>query len=258
MASSYDNDFVILSCANPSPIEYKEILISTADIHGWDLPTNLRYQTLKIKALRSRLVEQSSYFHGLLSGSFSESNLETVSVQWNLETFLNVLNFLYGHTLDVTSKNFLLLFEAALYFGIETLLLKCKSWFSEVSSSTGPQLPEIQLDDLIHIWNFGIQHANDFVPELCASYLARNFMWAMSNKFFRDIPYDLLLNCIKHPHLTIYSEMYLCEALLFWLDSSSKEFEPVSKFLDDRIDILKQVCSWKLKSAIFGDHGYSF
>lgn len=49
-------------------------------------------------------------------------------------------------------------FQAALYFGADTVLLKCKYWFSEVALSKGPGLPEIQLDDLIHIWNFGLEH----------------------------------------------------------------------------------------------------
>ena len=28
-------------------------------------------------------------------------------------------------------------------------------------------------------------------------------MWAMSSKFFVDVPYNLLLSCIEHPLLTV-------------------------------------------------------
>ncbi|EEF28381.1 ubiquitin-protein ligase, putative [Ricinus communis] len=188
-----------------------------------------------------RLVEQSSYFHGLLSGSFSESNLNCVSIQWNMEVFVNVLKFVYGCQVDVTSKSFLSLFEAALYFGAELLLLKCKTWFSEVTSSKRSGLLKVQLEDLIHIWNFGLEHANDFVPELCASYLARNFMWAMYSKFFGDVPYNLLFHCIKHPHLTVYSERHLSDALLVWLNANREQLEALKKAEDDNTGILKQI-----------------
>lgn len=65
MESSSDDDFVILACTNPNPIEAeaeseskhnKDILISTTDILSWDLHTILRYQTLQIHANRNRPV----------------------------------------------------------------------------------------------------------------------------------------------------------------------------------------------------------
>ncbi|XP_059463633.1 BTB/POZ domain-containing protein FBL11 isoform X2 [Corylus avellana] len=244
-SSSDDDDFVILVCTNPNPIEaetkQKEINISTRDILSWDLPTILSYQTLKVHASRIRLVEQSSYFRGLLSGSFSESCLECISIQWSLETFVDVLKCIYGCTLDVTSNNIVPLFEGALYFGVERLLLKCRVWFSEVSSSEDSGSPQIQLDDLIHIWRFGLECANDFLPELCASYLARNFMWATSSKFFIDVPYKLLLSCTQHPHLTIDSEMHLSDALLVWVDAYAEQLENFSRTGNDCHSIFRQV-----------------
>ncbi|XVF07718.1 hypothetical protein REPUB_Repub06bG0163800 [Reevesia pubescens] len=188
-----------------------------------------------------RLIEESSYFRGLLGGSFSESCLDCISIEWQPETFLNVVSYMFRCPLDINSKNFIPLFEAALYFGVETLLSQLKSWFSEVSLSKDPGLFQIQLDDLIHIWNFGLQHANGFVQELCASYLARNFMCAMSNKTFKDVPYDLLLLCIKHPHLTVDSEKHLSDALLIWLDSNTEQLERSSKTESEFSDILKQI-----------------
>lgn len=60
MALSSEDDFVILICTNPDPIETetvrKEILISTTDILSWDLRTIRRCQTVKIRAGRNRLV----------------------------------------------------------------------------------------------------------------------------------------------------------------------------------------------------------
>eukprot|EP00257_Ricinus_communis_P023709 XP_015583764.1 BTB/POZ domain-containing protein FBL11 isoform X2 [Ricinus communis] len=241
MEPSSEDEFITLLCSNSNAIEHKEISISTRDIYSWDVSNILCCQTVKIQAHKNRLVEQSSYFHGLLSGSFSESNLNCVSIQWNMEVFVNVLKFVYGCQVDVTSKSFLSLFEAALYFGAELLLLKCKTWFSEVTSSKRSGLLKVQLEDLIHIWNFGLEHANDFVPELCASYLARNFMWAMYSKFFGDVPYNLLFHCIKHPHLTVYSERHLSDALLVWLNANREQLEALKKAEDDNTGILKQI-----------------
>ncbi|OMO82139.1 hypothetical protein CCACVL1_12065 [Corchorus capsularis] len=187
--------------------------------------------------LEFELIEESSYFRAILGGSFSESCLDSISVQWQLEIFLNVVKCMFGCPLDITSKNFVPLLEAALYFGVDMLLLQLKSWFSEVSLSKDPGRFQIQLEDLIHIWNFG----NTFDEELCASYLARNFMWAMSSNFFENIPYGLLLLCMKHPDLTVDSEKHLSDALLIWLDSNTEQLERLSETECGFSGILKQI-----------------
>ncbi|TXG58310.1 hypothetical protein EZV62_016139 [Acer yangbiense] len=245
-SSSGDDEFVILLCTNYNPNEAniardREIFISTEDIQCWDFDTILRYQTVRLQANRIRLAEHSSYFRGLLSGSFSESSLDCIKVQWNLEMFMNTLKCIYGCPLDVTSNNFLPLFEGALYFGVDMLLSKCRAWFSTVSLSKNPRSQQILLDDLIHIWNFSLAHAIDFVPALCVSYLARNFMWAMSTNFFGAIPYNLLLDCVKHPCLTVDSEMHLSDALLIWLDANTEQLNCLSRTEDDLTEILKEI-----------------
>ncbi|XVE61524.1 hypothetical protein DITRI_Ditri06bG0047200 [Diplodiscus trichospermus] len=245
-SSSDDNKFVILVCSEPynqieADISNEEIVISTTDISSWDFPSILSHQTFKIQAHRNRLIEESSYFRGLLSGSFSESCSDCISIHWQLETFLSVVKCMFGCSVDITSKNFIPLFQAALYFGVEALLMQLKSWFSEVSLSKDPGRFQIQLDDLIHIWDFGLEHANGLVQELCASYLARNFMWAMSNEIFKDVPHDLLLLCLKHPHLTVDSEKHLSDALLIWLDSNTEQLERSSKTECEFSDILEQI-----------------
>ncbi|XP_050243495.1 BTB/POZ domain-containing protein FBL11 isoform X34 [Quercus robur] len=83
--------------------------------------------------------------------------------------------------------------------------------------------------------------ANDFLPELCASFLARNFMWAMSSKLFGDVPYHLLLSCIEHPHLTVDSEMHLSDALLVWVDANAKQLENFILTSKDCHGIFRQI-----------------
>lgn len=39
------------------------------------------------------------------------------------------------------------------------LLVRCKTWFSEVVSAEVQ--PQIQLDDLISIWSFGVEHGEN-------------------------------------------------------------------------------------------------
>ncbi|XP_008241274.1 PREDICTED: BTB/POZ domain-containing protein FBL11 isoform X1 [Prunus mume] len=244
-SSTSDDDFITVVCSNPNPIQANttstdiEILISVTNIPSWDLPSILCHQTVKVQAHRNRLIEHSSYFNGLLSGSFSESGLDCIAVEWNLEEFLHILNCIYDCPLDVTSNNFLPLYEGALYFGVEMLLMRCKTWFSEVVSTEVP--PQVQLDDLISIWSFGLEHARDFLPELCGSYLARNFMWAISMNCFVDIPYDLLLSCVKHMNLTVDSEMHLSNALLVWIDANTECMKGLSRNEDVCTGVLKQI-----------------
>lgn len=244
-SSTSDDDFITVVCSNPNPIQANttstdiEILISVTNIPSWDLPSILCHQTVKVQAHRNRLIQHSSYFNGLLSGSFSESGLDCIAIEWNLEAFLHILNCIYDCPLDVTSNNFLPLYEGALYFGVEMLLMRCKTWFSEVVSTEVP--PQVQLDDLISIWSFGLEHARDFLPELCGSYLARNFMWAISMNCFVDIPYDLLLSCVKHMNLTVDSEMHLSNALLVWIDANTECMEGLSRNEDVCTGILKQI-----------------
>ncbi|XP_004494153.1 BTB/POZ domain-containing protein FBL11 isoform X1 [Cicer arietinum] len=245
--SDEDEDEVILVCTNPhNPIESTDtinqhILLSTTHILASDLTPFLTSHTIKVHAHRNRLIEQSLYFRGLLGGSFSESCLGSVNIDWNLPVFMQILKHMCGCPLDITTENVLPLYEGALYFGVETLLLKCETWFSEVFSPEGFQLTQIQMDDLIQIWKFGLDHASDLILHLCISYLARNFMWAKKNNVFGKIPYNLLLSSVKHPLLTVDSEMHLSDALLLWLESNMENLEKRSEAENNYNEILKQI-----------------
>ncbi|VVB02306.1 unnamed protein product [Arabis nemorensis] len=204
-------------------------------IMGFDRNTLLQYNK---NSSSSKLIQESSYFHGLLNGSFSESGLDHISIEWNPENFLNLLKCMYGCSMDVTSTSFLNLFEAALFFGVEKLLSKCQNWLSVLSSSKDPASPRLELFDLIHIWSFGLEHAGEFLTDLCVAYLAKNFMMVKSDKYFGNVPYELLMCCIKHPYLTVHSEMHLVDALLVWLDADRRMSESSQ---DNIINLMEQV-----------------
>ncbi|XP_072053144.1 BTB/POZ domain-containing protein FBL11 isoform X2 [Arachis hypogaea] len=227
-----DDERVILVCTDPDSLEpqtpdQEHLLLTATDILTWDLPNILTFNTLKVHAHRSRLIEQSSYFRGLLGRSFSESCLSSITVKWDIGVFIQILKHIYDCSLDVTSENFLPLYEGAFYFGVETLILKCESWFSEVSSPEGFQSARLPMEDMIQIWKFGLEHASDFIVNLCVGCLARNFMWAKHNMFFKRIPHELLLSSVKHPHLTV--------------DSNMEDLECQSKDEDNCYEILKQI-----------------
>lgn len=245
MESSSDDEHVILVCKNPDSTETEsgkeEIHLSATDILNRDLQTILRFPTIKIRARRSRLIEQSSYFRGLLCGSFSESCLGYTIVEWNVLPFMDILKYLYDCPLEITSDNFLSLYEGALYFGVDSLLLGCKMWFSDVSSPKGSQPIQMQMEDIILIWKFGLEHESDFMLELCTSYLARNFMWASHSTLFEKIPYNMLLSSIEHPHLTVDSEMHLSDALLHWLECNFENMETLGRAEYNCDRLLKQI-----------------
>ncbi|EOA26535.1 hypothetical protein CARUB_v10022592mg [Capsella rubella] len=249
MALSSLDEFVILVVKNPclqedaSSSPSQVISISASEIVSWDLSEILTYGSVKVRAHRTRLIEESSYFHGLLSGSFSESGLDHISVEWNLEAFLNLLMCLYGCAIDITSSSFVPLFEVALYFGVERLLSICKTWLSDsvLASSNDPASPKLDLSDLIQMWSFGLEHAGEFVPDLCAAYLAKNFMLVKSDKCFGSVPYELLICCIKHPHLTVHSEMHLVDALLVWLDADRRMSGFSESRQDNTTNLMEQV-----------------
>ncbi|KAH7516529.1 hypothetical protein FEM48_Zijuj10G0144700 [Ziziphus jujuba var. spinosa] len=161
-------------------------------------------------------------------------------------------------------------FLSALYFGIRMLLEKCRTWFSEEAPSKVP--PEIDLDNLIGIWNFSFDHAYDALPELCAIYLAKTFWlildlldmvgfemgiglvcgsitdhimsfntaWATSSELFVNLPYHLLRSSVMQPYLTIESEMHLSVALFSWFDANV-HLEELSATENDYTSILKQI-----------------
>ncbi|KAL3532065.1 hypothetical protein ACH5RR_005586 [Cinchona calisaya] len=246
-----DGEFVTIKCIDSYPVEAEgddveddqapAIVISTAEINTWDLTSILTHRIVEIRAHRNRIIEMSSYFRGLLCGSFSECSLDSVSIHWNLQSFLSVLRFIFRCSVDVTSDNFILLYEAALFFGVEMLLSHCWLWLDEVTSSKGSLPPQLRLDVLIHIWKYGLEHANDLIPQLCTSYLARNFKWAMSFNSFPDIPYHLLNASIQHPQLTIDSEKSLCDAILLWLGANIQQFGYLNTTVDGCTDMLEQV-----------------
>ncbi|AEC09245.2 ubiquitin-protein ligase [Arabidopsis thaliana] len=247
MALSSLVEFVILVVKNPcyqqddASSSIQEISISASEIASWDMSEILSYGSVKVRAHRTRLIQESSYFHGLLSGSFSESGLDHISVEWNLESFLNLLMCLYGYDIEITSSSFLPLFESALYFGVEKLLSICKNWLSVLASSNDNALPKVELSDLIQIWSFGLEHAGEFVPDLCVAYLAKNFMLVKSDKYFGNVPYELLMWCVKHPHLTVHSEMDLVDGLLIWLDAGGRLSDLPESSQDNTINLMEQV-----------------
>ncbi|KAL6514371.1 hypothetical protein OROHE_019113 [Orobanche hederae] len=130
--NQYSDHLVTLICSelngsdlDETPDDFDEFIISTADISSWDLPSISAHKILKIKANPTRLIEESSYFHGILRGSFSESKLSSITIHWNLESFVSVLRVIFGCHVEVSSDNFIFLNEAALYFGVDILLFKC-------------------------------------------------------------------------------------------------------------------------------------
>ncbi|XP_042436539.1 BTB/POZ domain-containing protein FBL11-like isoform X1 [Zingiber officinale] len=237
-----DGDEVVLVLIDPSAFEDELVAredlasISTLDIDSWNLDLILLSPAIKILAARSRLVEQSTYFRSLFCGNFSESGLTQVSIQWNFEGFLTFLQFIHGSQLYITSNDFLQILETSLYFGVETLLVECESWFHKMTYARGLQIP---LNLVIEVWNFGLEHGVGFVPELCKGYLARNFAWITSWSSFPDIPYDLLHSCIEHPLLTLDSERQLCETLVNWISTNRTSWKGSSS--NYHFDILKKV-----------------
>ncbi|URE49021.1 BTB POZ domain-containing protein [Musa troglodytarum] len=228
-SATTDGDDVVLELIDPSAVQNelrpeKVTSISTSGVESWNLGLLLQSPSVKVRANRNRqvvftdqLVEQSAYFRGLLCGSFSESSLAHVSIQWNLEALVHVLQFIHGFQLHITSNNFLLILEAALYFGVERLLLECESWFQRMTLAEGQQIP---MDTVIEAWNFGLEQGVGFVPELCKGYLARNFVAAS--------------RCIDKP-----CERHLCEALLIWLSNNRRSSQCSSD--DSKFDILRKV-----------------
>ncbi|KAL1224338.1 BTB/POZ domain-containing protein FBL11 [Cardamine amara subsp. amara] len=262
MALSLLEEFVILVVKNPCHQQEESspnqvISISASEFESWDFSEILSYGNVKVRAHRARqvsiyyflipnldlyrLIQESSYFHGLLSGSFSESGLDHISIEWNQEMFLNLLMYLYGYTIDITSSSLLPLLEAALYFGVERLLSKCKSWLSVLALSNDPALPKLELSDLIQIWSFGLEHAGELVTDLCEAYLAKNFMLIKSDKYFGNVPYELLMCCIKHPHLTVHSESHLADALLVWLEADRRMSDLSESSQDNTINLMQQI-----------------
>lgn len=78
---------------------------------------------------------------------YSRSISEGCSVEWSLSELMK-------YTLTCS--------QAALFFGVEKLLVKCGTWLAEVTSFSGLQSPQLFLDDLIRIWKYGYDHGKVF------------------------------------------------------------------------------------------------
>lgn len=47
--------------------------------------------------------------------------------------------------------------QAALYFGLEGLVFKCRTWFSDIIMMERLS-SQLELDEMIHFWEFGLEH----------------------------------------------------------------------------------------------------
>ncbi|KAJ8446742.1 hypothetical protein Cgig2_002697 [Carnegiea gigantea] len=241
--ADFDDDTIVIECRDPNLIEpaestsLTEIFISTDDIASWDLSTIPSHDIIKVKINRNRLVEESSYFQSLLSGNFSESSMCCFPIKWSSGMFLHTLRFMHGYHLEVTFCSFLPLYHTALYFGLERLMLECKSWFSDISERVVSS-SQLQFDDLIYIWDYGYEqdywfgsscsYMNGLPTEKVSLVRDDAYMWAISADSFVHLPYSYLVSCVKHPHLTVDSERHLCEALLAWVSTNSALVDQMS------------------------------
>ncbi|XP_055807425.1 BTB/POZ domain-containing protein FBL11 isoform X2 [Solanum dulcamara] len=130
--------------------------------------------------------------------------------------------------------------KAALFFGVDKLLLVCRSWLDYVTSEVRIWPPQLCLEDLVHIWDYGRENAIDFIPQL-TGYLARNFIWMASCDSFHNVPFELLLSCVKHPCLTVDSEKHLCDAILLWLATNTNPSDLLSSTGDAHLEILTEI-----------------
>lgn len=59
-------------------------------------------------------------------------------------------------------KYVLICTQAALFFGVDELLVKCRLWLAEVTSFKGLQSPQLCLYGLTRIWKYGLEHGKIF------------------------------------------------------------------------------------------------
>ncbi|KAL5728812.1 hypothetical protein ACHQM5_001852 [Ranunculus cassubicifolius] len=246
VSSSSNNSFVILELNDPlmneTHFEQKEIFISTDSISTWNISSILDSQIIKVQVDRNKLGQKSTFFHSLLTGGFSESRSDSVSVHWKRNSVIDVLKFIFGVSLNISVDNFITLMEGALFFGVEDLLLECMKWFSEATSTRDLYKLRVPLASIIEIWSFGLEHGIGSIQEQCTGYLARNFMQAISCSSFVEVPYHLLSCCLEHPDLTTDSERHLAEALLRWIESNERPSQDSAVLIkEDYNDILKVV-----------------
>ncbi|GFZ02482.1 hypothetical protein Acr_15g0010900 [Actinidia rufa] len=158
------------------------------------------------------------------------------------------------------SRNRQLLLLVHLRFCFQIQAQKISYFCSNCVSLTGSSnIPRI------FVVSFAEALANDFIPELCTSYLARNFvcalllclaiiysnihptavhdwkMWAIYCNSFPYVPDNLLVSSIKHPDLTIDSERHLANAFIVWLSASTGQFESLGSTRNDWSGILEEL-----------------
>ena len=56
--------------------------------------------------------------------------------------------------------------QAALYFGVDRLVLECKTWFCDIMCKQGLSSEELELDDFVQLWDFGLEHGMPFSSNL--------------------------------------------------------------------------------------------
>ncbi|GLJ31186.1 hypothetical protein SUGI_0624940 [Cryptomeria japonica] len=243
-----DDDIVILEVRSPDvDLQVNNTDLQVPEIYAWklqasDMPLSQTPEIIKIHVHRHRLMEHSTYFQSLFGGSFKESSSDYIVIQWDLPTFVALLQFIYGVALNLSFTNFVPLLEGALFFGVNNVIMECKNWSIQNLSSKKTKFSEVFLRQLIDVWNFGADNGIHFILELYTDFFAMNFAAVLQYNSFVALPYALLNACISHPLLTVDSERQLCEAILNWLASNKQCSEFNShETLDNCFQILEKV-----------------
>ncbi len=166
------------------------------------------------KAHRVVLAATSAYFNAMFSTNMAEKDMERITLQdMNHEALENLVDFLYGGVLNLTTENVQYLLSGASLLQIDSVK----------DASENYLLRKLHPTNCITVRSLADTFSCEKLLTAAKSFLEKNFVEVSNSDEFFQLSLEGILDLISKDDLNVHSEEQVFEAVLRWVKQSVEE-----------------------------------
>ncbi len=160
------------------------------------------------KAHRVVLAATSAYFNAMFRTNMAEKDMEKVTMQgMNHEALEDLVDFLYGGVLNLTTTNVQFLLSGASLLQIDSVKEASENYL----------LRKLHPSNCITVRSLADTFSCEKLLSAAKSFLEKNFVEVSNSDEFFQLPLDGILDLVSKDDLNVNSEEQVFEAVLRWV-----------------------------------------